>query len=352
MRLPEKRSTVTGPRLLSRRHLMALGAGFAGVAGLTVLVGRIHEPALPRVARVGLLIGSSLTSPSPSMQDRIGGLREALPALGWHEGANLALEQRAGEGKSDQLAAMATSLVNVPVDVLVTTGTTETLAALAATRTLPIVFYGIGDPVDAGLVDSLVKPGGNATGVSRQGPAVYAKGAEVLHQLVPTLSHLVVLWNPANVASRLAVPAINATTDQLGVELLPLAIDSPEAIPLAFDTASRWGADGLMWLSDAGPLALSDQLIVRLAARYHLPAYHPTVATVRAGGLLTYSPSDRDQGHLAAQYVDRLLRGARVGDLPVQQPTHFDFVVNVTTATSLSLTLPADVVGQVTEWVQ
>jgi putative ABC transport system substrate-binding protein len=304
------------------------------------------------LGHVGLLVGSSLSQPSPLIAALVGALRQKLRDLGWTEGTNLMLEQRAGEGRPERLPDLASELVGLPVDVLVTTGTTETLAAKSRTTTVPIVFYNIADPVGAGLVGSLASPAGNLTGVSRQGPAVYAKGLEILRQLLPQMSRAAVIWNPSNVASQLALAELKRTADALGVELQPFEINTPNDIDPAFASAADFQADGLLWLNDTGPLALSTQRIVDLAAQYQIPAYHPTAETVRAGGLLTYGPSDLEQGYLAAEYVDRILRGAHPADLPVQQPTRFDFVMNVTTAKTLGINLAPDVAAQVTEWVQ
>jgi putative ABC transport system substrate-binding protein len=276
-------------------------------------------------------------------------LREAflqgLRDLGYVEGRNLVIEYRSAEGKFERFHAVAAELVALKVDVIVAPGTPAALAAKQATRTLPIVVIGIGDPVTSGLVTSLARPGGNVTGSSILDPDLVGKCLEQLKQAVPGVSRVAVLWHPGAVGKRTEedmLKGAEVAASSLGVRLQFVEARGPADFDRAFSemTRARAGAvtvlSSLMFFNERGRLA-------DLAAKNRLPAVYPAKDFVDAGGLMAYGANRADLFRRAATYVDKILKGAKPGDLPVEQPTKFELVINLKTAKALGLTIPQSV---------
>jgi putative tryptophan/tyrosine transport system substrate-binding protein len=264
---------------------------------------------------------------------------QRLRELGWIEGRNVAIEYRWAEGRSERLAEIAAEFVRFKVDIIVTTGTAAVIAAKQATAVIPIVFTSAGDPVATGLVASLSRPGGNVTGLSNQLPDSAGKRVQFLREIVPNLRRLAILTNIANPIGVLETEQLQAAVRAVGLEILPLEIRRAEDIALAFEgLAGR--ADALYVISE--PLMASNRIRINtLALGARLPTLHGLREYVEAGGLMSYGPNVLDQFRRAADYVDKILRGANPGDMPIEQPTKFDLVINLTTAKTLRLEVPA-----------
>ena len=263
---------------------------------------------------------------------------QRLGELGWIEGRTVAVEYRWAEGRSERFAEIATEFVQRKVDVIVTASTAAVLAAMQATSVIPIVFAATGDPVGAGLVASLARPGGNVTGLSLQQIETVGKRLELLREVVPTLSRLAVLGNVGNPVVVLDMREVQATARTLGLEVITLEIRRGEDIAPAFEVL-KGRAQALYVVID--PLVGTHRIRINtlvLAAR--LPTMHAQREAVELGGLMSYGPNQADLYRRAADYVDKILRGANPGDIPVEQPRKFDLVINLTTAKALRLTIP------------
>jgi putative ABC transport system substrate-binding protein len=331
-------------------HLAGLSASVAGLALLSgcglVLPSAAQSPKVPHVGYIG--------DPGPTPWATA--LWEGLRELGWLEGANLIVERRYSQSRltwvAEEQLALVAELVALPVDVLVTVGTPHTLAARQATETLPIVFINIGDPIGVGVVASLARPGGNVTGVSQgASTALQGKQLELLGAVVPGLTHvarIVDAINPA--ANAVGLARTQEAASVLGVQVRVLDVASPDDLASAFATAASWPAHGVM-VSESGLLLNQRARLAQLAADFHLPAMYQVNEFVDAGGLMSYGTSDTAIHRRAAIHVDKILRGARPADMPIDQITTVDFAVNVKAAQALGLTLPADVAAQVTQWV-
>jgi putative tryptophan/tyrosine transport system substrate-binding protein len=295
-------------------------------------VGEAQQQA--KVPKIGYLGTSSGSGPGVGH----GVLRRELLQLGYVEGKNIAYEYRYGENKLDRLPALADELVRLKVDVLVTGATPATLAAKNAARTIPIVFVGVGDPVASGLVDSLARPGGNITGLTNISAVLAGKRLELLKETVPKLSRVAVLWDPQAPGSpqwkESQLPA-----RALGLQLHSMEVSSADKYEAAFKEAIKAGSSGLAVTQQT--LAGSNRKqIVELAAKHRLPAIYPGRGFVESGGLMSYGP-DRDEPYRrAAVMVDKILKGAKPADIPVEQPTKFELMINLKTAKALGLTIP------------
>jgi len=290
-----------------------------------------------KVARIGFLAAN--LSASPHLREAfLQGLRD----LGYVEGRNVVIEYRSAEGKLERLPALAAELVALKADVIVAGSAPAALAAKQATRTLPIVFAAVADPVTSGLVTSLARPGGNVTGLSILAPELVGKCLEQLTQAVPGISRVAVLWHPGAFGERtekdmLKEAEVAART--LGVRLQFVETRGPADIDRAFSDMTRERAGALTVLSSTMFLGERSRL-VDLAAKNRLPAVYAWREAVDAGGLMSYGANLADLFRRAATYVDRILKGAKPGDLPVEQPTKFELVINLKTAKALGLTIP------------
>jgi len=290
-----------------------------------------------KVPRVGYL---SPGSPSePFRQRRFEAFRQGLRELGYVEGQNIAIESRWAEGKYDRYPALAADLVRLKVDVIVAVGGRASEVAKHATRTIPIVMSVVIDPLGSGLVASLARPGGNVTGISLMTPDLVGKQLEVLKEVVPKVSRVALLWNPANPGSAPQLREAEAAARALGVRLQILEARDPQEIDSAFAAMTRGRAAALVVLADAILLNQRRQ-IAELAAERRLPAVYGPSEHAEAGGLMAYSANLLDLERRAATYVDKILKGAKPADLPVQQPTKFELVINLKTAKALGLTIP------------
>ena len=269
---------------------------------------------------------------------RLAGFVERLRELGWIENRTVAIEYRWGEGRNERFAQFAAEFVRRNVDVIVTGGTASVIAVKQATSTIPIVFATAGDPVGTGLVTSLAKPGGNVTGLSAQVPDLVGKRLELLREVVPGLRRLAILTNIGNPVIVLERDEIRTTAHTIGLEAITMEIQRAEDIAPAFE-ALKGGADALYVPAD--PLIFTNLVRINsLALGARLPTMHGSREYVEAGGLMSYAPNFPDLYRRAADYVDKILRGAKPADLPVEQPTKFDLVLNLTTAKVLGLTIP------------
>jgi putative tryptophan/tyrosine transport system substrate-binding protein len=302
-----------------------------------------------KVFRVGYL---SPGSPSqPFRQRRFEAFRQGLRELGYVEGQNIAIESRWAEGKYDRYPALAADLVRLKVDVIVPVGGAATQATQQATRTIPIVMSVVIDPVGSGLVASLARPGGNVTGLTIMASDLVGKQLELLKEVVPKVSRVALLWNPDNPGSAPQLRQAEAAARALGVRLQPLEARDPQEIDSAFAAMTRERAGALVILADSIFLNQRRQ-IAELAAKRRLPAVFGNGEHAEAGGLMAYSANLLDLERRAATYVDKILKGAKPADLPVEQPSKFELVINLKTAKALGLTIPQSLLGRADEVIQ
>jgi putative ABC transport system substrate-binding protein len=305
------------------------------VALLLPLVAPLAGEAQPREGhRIGILIGSSASFIAPHIET----FRQALRALGYVERQNIALEYRYAEGDYERLPVLAADLVRLKVDAIVTEGTPPSRAAKQATTTIPIVMTVTGDPVVTGLVASLARPGGNLTGASFFLPEIAAKRLELLKEAVPAVSRVLLIWNPANAVQEPAVKAIEAAAKTLGIAVQHVKVQAPADFDGALSAISK-SRDSLLVLEDALINVYSNQ-IAGLAARRRLPTIFGLTTFAEAGGLMAYGPNRPELWRRAAIFVDKILKGAKPADLPVEQATRFDLVINLKTAKALGLKIP------------
>ena len=301
-----------------------------------------------KVPRIGYL---GLTSPSdrPSLLDAF---RQGLRELGWVEGQNIFIDYRYAEDRVDRLPDLAAELVRLKVNIIVSLGTQGVTAAKNATETIPIVMIAVRDPVGTGLIVSLVRPGGNVTGVSGYaGLEMVAKQLELLKEAVPETRRVAILSNPTNAYHQLAIREVNVAARSLGVQLQLLEARGPNEFDGAFAAMAKERVGALLVLSDA-MLSSHRTRLADLTARSRLPAAYAVRESVEAGGLMSYGPSFLDFYRRSAAYVDKILKGAKPADLPVEQPTRFELVINLKTAKVLGITIPNAVLLRADEVIQ
>ena len=304
-------------------------------AVVLVAVAVIAEAQQPKkVPRIGFL---SVTS---SGQDpRLEAFRQGLREMGYVEGKNFTLEYRSAEGKFDRLPALAAELIRLNVDVIVTQGTPAAAAAKNATSTIPIIVSGGTDPVATGLVSSLARPGGNITGVTIMNEELAGKRLELLKETSPKVSRIGVLWNSANPGAAVVFKQTQSAAQELRLSLQSLEVQTVNDLQGAFEAATRSGVNGLALLATS-PITDHLKLVADLAVKNRLPSIYDRSDFVEAGGLMSYGPNVPDMSRRAAIYVDKVLKGANPGDLPVERPTKFELVINLKTAKALGLTIP------------
>jgi putative tryptophan/tyrosine transport system substrate-binding protein len=326
----------------SRREFLR---GSLALASLSLLAGCGAVPVpgqgAARTPRIGYL------APGGPNENFLRGLREH----GYEDGRNIHIEYRSSEGRLERLPELATELVGLRLDVLVTGGPPAGLAAKAATGTIPIVAASVPDPVGIGLVASLARPGGNVTGLSTSGHDTDMKRMERLKEVVPAAARVAVLANPTNPATGPRLANFEAAARVLGQQVRPLPAREPDEVAGAFAAAAEWGADALLVPSDGITSGRRAQ-VVELAAQHRLPTFYEHGEFTHLGGLASYGPDYAEIYRRAAAYVDKILRGAKPADLPVEQPTTFDFVINLKAARELGLTIPESVLQQATEVIQ
>jgi ABC-type uncharacterized transport system substrate-binding protein len=328
-------------RTLGLLITLALGLLVAPLAADAQQVTKVH--------RIGRLVAGSSLSDSHLLE----AFRQGLRDLGYIEGQNLVIEYRYAEGTPERLPDLAAELVRLPVEVIVAGGRNTIRAAQDATRTIPIVMAGTGDAVAFGFVASLARPGGNITGLSDLGAELPAKRLELLKEIVPQSARIAVLTNPAGPLHVSWMPNLTAAAQTLGVQLHVVEVRQAEELASAFAALAQARADALLVVSD--PLLLNRQrarIVADLAAQHRLPAMYDWREYVDAGLLMSYGPSQLDMQRRTAVYVDKILKGAKPADLPVEQPTTFELVLNLKTAKELGLTIPPTLLLQATEVIR
>jgi ABC-type uncharacterized transport system substrate-binding protein len=324
-----------------------------GIVGIivTLALGLLSAPLTAdaqtpaKIPRIGII--GDWPEDSPNW----GVFRQGLRELGYVEGQNIAIEWRFTGGKLDRLADTATELVRLKMDIIVTIGTPATRAAMQATTTIPIIMVSVGDPLRAGLVASLARPGGNVTGSTLLGPELSPKRLQILQETLPTASRVAFLWNPTNPANVLHFEDIQAGARALGVTLPSVEVSSPNEFTSAFAAMMRERPDALMMTAD--PMhQLHVGQIIDFATQHRLPVISNVKENVVAGALMSYGASLPELYKRATLYVDKILKGATPGDLPVQQPMKFELVINLKTAKALGLTIPPTLLFQADEVIQ
>jgi putative ABC transport system substrate-binding protein len=328
---------------MDRRTFLA-GAG--GVLLAAPLAAEAQQAA--KIARLGILGAGSATG--LRLEAFIQGLRD----LGYVEGRNLVIEYRNHEGKAERLPSLAAELVALRVDVILAVSTLPALAAKKVTRTLPIVFAAAADPVTSGLVTSLARPGGNVTGMSAVAPELVGKCLELLKQAVPGVSRGAVLWQPGALdesTDKDMLKEAELASGRLGVRLQAVKARGPEDFDRAFSDMTRARAGALIVLTSV-MFTNERRRLVDLAAKNRLPTVYPQRDFVDVGGLMSYGPNGPDLFRRAATLVDKILKGAKAGDLPVEQPTKFELTINLKTAKTLGLTIPPSLLARADEIIQ
>jgi len=329
--------------VISRRAFVGVLAGGFFVAPLTA--GAQQAGRLPRIGYLG--------ASSPTLEPEIlEAFRQGLRDLGYVEGQSIAIEYRWAEGHEDRLPELATELVGLKVDVIVTTGTPGTLAAKRATQTIPIVMTATGDPLRSGLVTSLARPGGNVTGFSTLRSELEGKRLDLFKQTFPRFSRVAMLWDSANPSTKFYLQHIEAAARASHVTLQPaVAVRRVEDLDRAFAAIARGHADALFVVSGRSLLAERGR-IVEFAAKSRLPAIYPYREYVETGGLMSYSANYPDLYRGAALYVDKILKGAKPADLPVQQSARFDLAINLKTAKALGPTIPPSLLARADQVIE
>ena len=311
--------------------------GLSVIAFVLLVAGAVAPAQQPtKIPRIGILVGASASFFSA----RAEAFRQRLRELGYVEGKNIVLEYRYADGKSDRLPALAAELVQLKVDVIVATGP-AILAAKKASATIPIVFALAADPVGTGLVASLARPGGNITGLSLMAPDLDGKRLELLKEAFPKVARVAFLWEGGSRGNR-ALTDMEAATKALGLKLQSLEVRGLDDFESAFARAKRDGAHAL--ITAPGPLLNTQQRqVLDFAAKNRLPAMYPFSEFVEAGGLMSYAPNIADLFRRAADFVDKILKGTKPADIPVEQPMKFEFIVNLKAAKQIGLTIPPNV---------
>jgi ABC-type uncharacterized transport system substrate-binding protein len=326
---------------MKRREFITLLGGTAATWPLAARAQQANK--LPTIGFLGANTAETQSQWTAAFLQR---LRE----LGWIDGRNIAIEYRWLEGRSERAAEIAAEFVRLKVDVIVTAGDANVIAAKQATSVIPIVFAGSGDPVGSGLVGSLARPGGNATGLSNQQPDLAGKRLELLREVVPRIRRVAIMANIGNPATARDMREVQATAGTLGLEVVPLEVRRAEDIALTFDTL-KGQADALYVCTE--PLVFTNRIRINtLALAAGLPTMHGFREFVEAGGLMSYGTHFPNLFRRAGDYVDKILRGAKPADIPVEQPTKFNLVVNLITAKALGLTFPLSLLARADEVIE
>jgi len=329
---------------MRRREVITL---LSGAAATWPLAARAQQS--KQMRRVGLLMNTA--ADSPEAQPRLSAFREGLQQLGWTDGSNVRIDIRWGANDVELDRRYAAELISLAPDLVVAAGTLSVAALQRVTRTLPILFCNVADPVGAGFVDSLARPGGNTTGFTLFEYTISAKWLEILKEIIPGLKRAGVLRDASNPAAIAQFGVIQAAAQSLGVDLRPVSITDATDMERAVTTFAN-GSDGGLIVTPSATESFHRELIVRLAAQYRLPAVYPFRVWAAVGGLISYGPDSNDQFRRVAAYVDRVLRGAKPADLPVQAPTKYQLVINLKTAKALGLAVPATLLARADEVIE
>ena len=326
---------------MNRRGFLRAAAG-----GLLVPLAAGAQPA-SKVPRIGFLA----TNAPAAYPELVEAFRQGLRDLGYVEGQNIGIEYRWAEGRVERFADYAAELVGLKVDVIVATSSPLALAARNATKTIPIVFVTAADPLGQGLVAAIARPGGNVTGFSLLAPEIVARQLQILKEAVPTASRVAVLSNPANSYTALLIKETEAAARSLRIRVRPLAVRGTADLDGAFSAVTKERPSALFVLFD--PVLLGHRIrITEFANKNRLPAMYPHKEYAEAGGLIAYGVDLRDNFRRAATSVDKFLKGAKAGDLPVEQPTKFDLVINLKTAQALGLAIPASLLQRADQVIE
>jgi len=308
---------------------------------LTLAAVHLAEAQQPtKIPRIGYL-----TAATEGQSVRIEAFRQGLRELGYVEGKNIVIEYRYAEGVADRFPNLAAELVKLKVDIIVVSGTPATQAAKNATKTIPIVMSSVTDPVGTGLIASLAHPGGNVTGLSNLYEDLGGKQLELLKEAFRKISRVAVLWDPVNVGNVLMLKNLKVAAGALQITLQPLEVHIPDDLEPAFAVIKREGASALSVLANSLVNTYSTR-IVDFAAKSRLPAIYGESRWVDTGGLMSYGPDYTDLWYRAAIYVDKILKGTKPADLPVEQPTKFEFIINLKAAKQIGLTIPPNVLAR------
>ena len=328
---------------MKRREFMTLLGG----ATAWPLAARGQQP--DQVRRVGVLM--NVAADDPEAQARNVAFLQSLQELGWTEGRNLRIDHRWAAGDADRLRRDAAEMLALAPDVVLASGTSTVGPLMGATGTLPIVFAGVADPIGAGFVDSMARPGGNTTGFISFEYGLSGKWLELLKQIAPGVTRVAVLRDPDISGGTGQFGAIQSVAPSLGVEAIPVNVRDAGEIERAVAAFAR-GSNGGLIVTASGLAIVHRELIVTLAARHKLPAVYYYRFFVTAGGLVSYGPDPHDQYRRAAGYVDRILKGEKPADLPVQAPTKLELVINLKTAKTLGLDFPQSVLARADEVIE
>jgi putative tryptophan/tyrosine transport system substrate-binding protein len=290
-----------------------------------------------KVPRLGFLGGASSSFYSP----RINAFREGLRDLGYVEGKNIIIEYRYADGKLEQVAALAAELVRLNVNIIVSSGAAS-VAAKNATTSIPIIFVAVADAIDTGLVVSLARPGGNATGLTILAPELNGKRLELLKETFPSVTRVALVWNPSNPSNSIALKETQTTSQSLGLQIQSVEVGTLKNFEDAFESGTRTGIHAIVTLADP-VINAYEKPILDVAAKNRLPAMYAVPEFVDAGGLMSFAPSYIDQHRRAATYVDKILKGAKPADLPVEQPRKFELIINLKTAKQIGVNIPQSV---------
>jgi putative tryptophan/tyrosine transport system substrate-binding protein len=294
-----------------------------------------------KIIRIGILDANSEVVAA----SRLKAFREGLRELGHFDGQNISMETRYADGKLDRIPALAAELVHQKIDIFVVSSTPGALAAKNATKSIPIVFFGVTDPVGAGLVPSLPRPDGNITGLTNVAAVLSGKRLELLKETIPKISRVAVLWDPKVLGSVPQWEQSQLPAKEFGVQLYSMRVSSVEKFDSAFKTAIKAGSNALA--VTLNPLANSNQKhVVSLSIQYRMPTIFPRADFVESGGLMSYGPMIATEGRDAARLVDKIMKGAKPADLPVEQPSKFELVINLKTAKQLGVTIPPNVLAR------
>jgi len=294
-----------------------------------------------KISRIGLL--SNLSASNTTAWEQA--FRHGLSELGWIEGKNITIEYRYSSGRNERLRELAAQLVHLKVDVIVTSISPETEAAKNATKKIPIVMASVGDPVGSGFVVSLAHPGGNITGLTNLAPQLSGKRLELLKETVPNLTRVAVIWDPDTPISSLAWKESHAPARALGLQLYSMEVRSANEFDEAFANATR-ARVGAVSIGPNTPVAGNQKRVAEVAVKYRLASIWQLSEFIDVGGLMAYGPDRSDLFRRAAAYVDKILKGRLPADLPVEQPTKFEFAINLKTAKQLGLTIPPNVLAR------
>ena len=323
---------ITRRKIVTAIGASALGASGAGLAQTTP----------PAVRRIGIL--------SPVDHATYPVLVDALRRLGYEDGKNVQLLLRSAKSDYARLPALARELIDAQVEVIVAINTPGAQAAINATKTIPVIMTLVADPVGSGLITSLARPGGNVTGTSTQLVELASKRLSILHELAPGARRIAVLYNPVNPVNEPQIRNIKVAAPKLGVDVRFYPVKTVPELPETFNTLLAWRAQAAIWLTGQHQIYQPDT--IALAAKYKLPVMVGTLLDVAKGGLIAYAADPVELVKRTATYVDKILKGAKAGELPVEQPTHFELAINLKTAREIGLKVPQSILLQATRVIE